>query len=176
MEVHRFSVSIDGSNDTALKKINPMVVRIYDTNAGRVATKFLDMCTSRRETAEVVYEVMDRTLLNLLELAKLWSICTPVGVDNTSVNIGARNSLKTRIVPRNTATFFSGCPCNVSHNAAQKAGIAFGICCGFDAKSLPEIYTIGSTSEQNTKMNLDQTVNLAIKSTDTRSNTSLHVG
>ena len=44
MKVHPLSVSIDGSNDTALKKMNPKAIRIYDVNCGRV-TQFLDMCT-----------------------------------------------------------------------------------------------------------------------------------
>ena len=98
MKVHPFSVSIDGSSDTALEKMSPMTVRINDANAGRVVTQFLDMCTSRSATAEAVYEVMDETLSNLLELANPWSMCTSVGADNTSVNIGTPNSLKTRIV------------------------------------------------------------------------------
>ena len=45
MKVHPFSVSIDGSNDTALEKMNPMAIRIYDVNHDTVVTKFLDMCT-----------------------------------------------------------------------------------------------------------------------------------
>ena len=60
-------------------------------------------------------------------------MCTSVGVDNTSVNIGTQNSLKTRIVQRNSAIYFNGCPCRV-HNAAQKRGTAFARCCGFDAE------------------------------------------
>ena len=60
-------------------------------------------------------------------------MCTSVGVDNTSVNIGTQNSLKTRIVQRNSAIYFNGCPCHV-HNAAQKGGTAFARCCGFDAE------------------------------------------
>lgn len=134
MKAHPFSVCIDGSNDTALEKMYPLAVRIYDTNVGRVVTQFLDMCTLRSATAEAVYQVMDGVLSSLLELANPWSMCTSLGVDNTSVNTGVRNSLKTRIVQRNKAIFFNGCPCHVIHNAAQKSGIAFSTCCGFDAE------------------------------------------
>ena len=53
-------------------------------------------------------------------------------MDNTSVNIGTRNSLKTRIVEKNPAIFFNGCPCHIIHNAARKASEAFCESCGFD--------------------------------------------
>ena len=36
MRVHPFSVSIDGSNDTALEKMNPKAIRIYDVNNGKI--------------------------------------------------------------------------------------------------------------------------------------------
>ena len=134
MKVHPFSVSVDGSNDTALEKMNPMAIRIYDVNRGRIVTQFLDMCTSRSATAEAIYTVMDDTLSNLLECTNPWAMCTSVGVDNTSVNIGTRNSLKTRIVQRNSAIHFNGCPCHIVHNTAQKGGMAFARCCGFDAE------------------------------------------
>ena len=77
---------------------------------------------------------MDETLSKLLESTNPWTMCTSVGVDNTSVNIGTRNSLKTRIVQTTSAIYFNGCPCHVLHNAAQKGGTAFARCCGFDAE------------------------------------------
>ena len=48
MKLHPFSISIDGSNDHGLNKMNPMTVRIYDMNHNRVAVKFLDMCTLKQ--------------------------------------------------------------------------------------------------------------------------------
>ena len=59
-------------------------------------------------------------------------MCTSVGVDNTSVNIGVRDSLKTRVLGCNPAIYFNGCPCHILHNAAQKSGDSFRECCGFD--------------------------------------------
>ena len=91
IKAHSFSVSVDGSNNTALEKMNPMAIRIYDVNRGRIVTQFFDMCTSRSATAEAIYTVMDSTLSNLLEKStNPWAMCTSVGVDNTSVNIGTR--------------------------------------------------------------------------------------
>ena len=134
MKAHPFSVSVDGSNDTGLEKMNPVTIRIYDTNSGRIITQFLDMCTSASSTAEAIYKVMDGKRSELLESTNPWSMCTSDGVDNTSVNIGIRNSLKTRILKRSNAIHFNGCPCHIIHTAAQKAGSAFALCCGFDAE------------------------------------------
>lgn len=63
-------------------------------------------------------------------------MCTSVVVDNTSVNIGNRDSLKTRVLQSNPAIYFNGCPCHILHNAAQKAGDSFTECCSFDVEEL----------------------------------------
>ena len=53
-----FSLMIDGSNDTGLEKMNPITVRIFDTN--RVKTCFLDMCVTTSSTAEATLSVWRR--------------------------------------------------------------------------------------------------------------------
>ena len=78
--------------------------------------------------SEAIYSVMDTQLSELLSSTNPWTMCTSVGVDNTSVNIGIRNSLKARIIQRNSAIYFNSWPCHVLHNAAQKAGTAFATC------------------------------------------------
>ena len=94
------------------------------------------MCLSTSSTAEDIFTVFDAKLGELLHCSNPWKTCTSVGVDNTSVNIGVRNSLKTRIFQRNPAAFFNGCPCHIIHNAAQRAGEAFSVACGFDIEEL----------------------------------------
>ena len=39
-----FSLSTDGSNDSDLKKMDPLTVRLYDVHTNRTVTWFLDMC------------------------------------------------------------------------------------------------------------------------------------
>lgn len=134
MKTHPFSISVDGSNDTGLEKMNPVAVRLYDIEQSMVVTRFMDMCPSTSATAEAIYNVMDKNLVNLLKCSNPWSLCTSVGVDNTSVNIGVRYSLKTRVLSRNPAIYFSGCACHIIHNAAQKAAESFSECCGFDVE------------------------------------------
>ena len=94
------------------------------------------MCTSTTATAEGIYRASDSKLVQFLGCANPWSMCTSIGVDNTSVNIAIRDSLMTRILQRNPAIYFNGCPCHIIHNAAQKAGDAFTECCAFDVEEL----------------------------------------
>ena len=60
-------------------------------------THFLDMSTTTSATAEAIFNVMDHKLVSLLDEDNPWLRCTSFGEDNTSVNIGSRNSLKTLI-------------------------------------------------------------------------------
>ena len=101
-----FSLMIDGSNDSGLEKMNPITVRVYDINHSRIVTSFLDMCPTSSTTAEAIFTSMDRRLCELLEVENPLLNCTSVGVDNTSVNIGVRNSLKTQHTSPKCINFF----------------------------------------------------------------------
>ena len=46
MKTGPFSISVDGSNDSGMEKMNPMTVRLYCKTEGKVVTRFLDMCTT----------------------------------------------------------------------------------------------------------------------------------
>ena len=77
------------------------------------------------------YNTFDAKLQELLGSENPWNLCTSVGVDNTSVNVGVRDSIKTQVLARNSAIYFNGCPCHILHNAAQKSGEVFGSNVGF---------------------------------------------
>ena len=83
------------------------------------------MCTALAVAAEAIYSVVNGKLAELLNTDNLWKLCTSVGVDNISVNIGIHNSLKSRVLQQNPVVYFSGCPCHILHNAAQKAADVF---------------------------------------------------
>ena len=99
-------------------------------------TRFLDMCLTsgvQAATAESIFNEMDKVLLdNGIE----WSNCVGVGVDNTSVNIGCNNSIKTRVLQKNPNCTFMGCPCHIAHNTAGKAGRSCTRVTGFDLEQL----------------------------------------
>lgn len=134
MRQNPYSLSIDGSNDTGLDKMNPMTVKIFDVD--RVHHRFLDMCTTSGKnagTAEVIFGKMDEVLSkhNIP-----WNNCVSLSVDNTSVNVGRRNSLKSRIVQKNSEVYVIGCPCHILHNISSKAATNFHETTGFDVEEL----------------------------------------
>ena len=57
-----YSLATDGLNDTGLQKMNPLTVRIFDTNRGCVTTRFLDMCLTSASTAEAIFSKIDETM------------------------------------------------------------------------------------------------------------------
>jgi len=54
-----------------------------------------------------------------------WSNCVGFCVDNTSVNMGIRNYIKSRALAKNSSIFFMGCPCHIVHNTCMKASEEF---------------------------------------------------
>ncbi len=127
-----YCLMLDSSNDNGLEKMFPVTVRIYDVNFGRVLTKFLDMnLLEGREasTADAMFQSVDE----LLERNSIdWDFCVAIGLDNTNVNIGDHNSIKSRAKEKNEDIIIAGCPCHILHNASGKAGTAFSEVTGFD--------------------------------------------
>lgn len=119
-----FSVAIDGSTDMGREKMNPLTVRIFNSQSGMVHTQFLDMCMSSESTAEGIFQKM-QAALEKHEIS--WMNCVGIAVDNTSVNVGCRNSIKTRIQGINPAVYTMGCPCHIVHNVVGKASSAFEV-------------------------------------------------
>ena len=54
-----------------------------------------------------------------------WDNCVGLGVDNTSVNMSCRNSIKTRVLEKNPAIYITGCPCHIVHNTTAKSSAHF---------------------------------------------------
>ena len=54
-----------------------------------------------------------------------WANCIGLGVDNTSVNLGCRNSMKIKVLQQNLAIYVMGCACHILHITAGKAAEAF---------------------------------------------------
>jgi hypothetical protein len=127
-----YSLMLDASNDNGLEKMFPVTVHIYDVNFGRVLTKFLDMnLLEGREasTADAMFQSVDELLdRNSID----WDHCVAIGLDNTNVNIGDHNSIKSRAKEKNEDIIIAGCLCHILHNAAGKAGTAFSEITGFD--------------------------------------------
>ena len=102
--------------------MNPVTVIIFDCKKNSVVT---DMCITPSSTSHSIFQAINSRLSELLGSSNPWSMCTSVGVDNTSVKIGVRSSLKVRVLEQNSSIYFSGCPCHIIHNAARKASDVF---------------------------------------------------
>ena len=139
MSSRPFAIAIDGSNDNSLEKMNPLTVRFFNERSSRVTTQFLDMCLTTGKnivlrlalhitiginsgTAQSIFEKIDEVFTSN---ALPWTHCVGVGVDNTSVNLGIRNSIRTRVLEKNPAVYIMGCPCHIVHNTALKASQRF---------------------------------------------------
>ena len=136
MQSALFTLSVDGSNDTGLEKMNPLTVRIFDINRGKVDTRFFDMCTTVGLQAATAYAIFSKMNEALLTRSISWNNCVGVGVDNTSVNIGCHNSIMTRVHEVNPSVYFMGCPCHIAHNTASHAADALSKATGFDVEEL----------------------------------------
>ena len=121
MQTNPFALAIDGSNDSSTEKMNPLTVRLFDHRCGVVRTQFLDMCLSSSSTAEGIFSRMEQALF-VHRIS--WENCIGMGLNNTSVNMGCRNSIKTRVLQKNASIYMMGCPCHIVHNTAEKAGEA----------------------------------------------------
>lgn len=131
MKVLPYSLATDGSNDNG--QMNPLTVRIYDVNLGKMTTSFLDMCLSTGGTANEVFEAIDSRMTSY---HIPWENCVAVGIDNTNVNVGKHNSIMTRVKAKNDAVYFSGCQCHVVHNTSAAAASTLTSLTGFDLEDL----------------------------------------
>ena len=62
-------------------------------------------------------------------------------MDNTSVNMGIHNSIKTRILGKNSSVHVNGCACHIVHNTAAKAAETSSEVAGFDIEEfLVDLY------------------------------------
>ena len=59
MKQMSYSLSVDGSNDTGLSKMNPLTVRIYDANEKVVLQKILDLCLTTGANASKANDIFD---------------------------------------------------------------------------------------------------------------------
>ena len=127
-----YSLGTDGSNDeSGIKEFNPVLIRLFDDNKGKVSVQLLDKRACKEGTAEVLFNNINSILR---ENREDWENCVVVGLDNTAVNVGKINSIKTRALAKNKNVFINGCPCQIIHNTANKAAEPFSEVSCFDVK------------------------------------------
>lgn len=125
MQEDPFTLSTDGSNDNGLEKMNPLSVRIFDIKKRCVSTQLLDMCLTSGHDAGKAACIFEKINEVLVSNNIPWTNCLAFSLDNTSVNLGKHNSIKTRVTEKNPETFFMGCPCHIVHNTAGNGAQVF---------------------------------------------------
>lgn len=54
-----------------------------------------------------------------------WANCVALAIDNASVNVGIRNSIKSRVLDQNHSIYIVGCPCHIVLNNAHAGGLVY---------------------------------------------------
>ena len=84
-----------------------VLIRLFDDNKGKVSAQLLDIGTCKEGTAEALFNNIGSTLR---ENKSDWENCVAVGIDNTAVNLGKKNSIMTRVLAKNKNMFINICP------------------------------------------------------------------
>ena len=112
--------------------MNPLTVRIYDSSKSRVDTHFLDMCCTSGQNSGTVVTIFQNIDNVMIKLQLPWKNCVGFSLDNTSANLGIRNSIKSRV--KNNNCYFMGCPCHIIHNTVYKGSAGFSCNTKFDVE------------------------------------------
>ena len=115
-KTHPYSVGTDGSNDTGVKKMNPVSVRIFDINRSNTVTNhFFDMCLTEGEHGAKAFKIFEAIEEKFTKDSMLWSNCVSLSIDNTNTMIGRNDSVALRFLEKNPEMFMAGCPCHLAH-------------------------------------------------------------
>ena len=78
-----YSLDTDGSNDeSVIEKLNPVLIRLFDSNKEKVSVQLLDMGACKNGTTEALFNNID----SILKENKInWENCVAVGLDSTVV-------------------------------------------------------------------------------------------
>ena len=88
----------------------------------------------------------------MIKLQLPWRNCVGFSLDNTSANLGIRNSIKSTVILKNNDCYFMGCLCHIIHNTAHKGSAGFTCNTKFDVEDFCiDIFTI-LTKVQNERI------------------------
>ena len=108
-------------------------MRVFDNDMCIVAVRILEMCLCSSGTAAAYFEKVGSVFNNK---SIPWHNCISFSVDNASVNVGRRNSIKTRLEEKNTIVYTRDCPCHFIHNGAHAAAKKLEDFSGLDVEEI----------------------------------------
>ena len=137
LQTKPFFISIDGSNDYGLKKMNPLAVKFFDIKRQKVVFNLLDMCTTSGESAACTESIVAAINGVMSKHSLSWENVVAISMDNASVNFGRRNGILARLQRESCPHLYGiGCPCHIIHNTAEQGYKAFSTSSGFDLEEL----------------------------------------
>ena len=97
-----YSVGHDESNDTGVRRMNTVCIRIFDIKRSKTVTShFFDMCLTGGGDAAKASTIFAATEECLVANDMLWNNCVSLSVDNTNAMIGIRNSVTSKFLGKN---------------------------------------------------------------------------
>ena len=83
------------------------------------------MCCTAGQSSGTTETIFSKTepIIDYLEVP--WENCVGFSLDNTSANMGIRNSVKSWIIAKNETWYIIGCPYHIIHNTAHPGSTAF---------------------------------------------------
>ena len=118
MNISPYFLGTDPSNDEgSLKKLNPILVCLFDSEKGKVRSQLLGMGACKEASANALFQNINCVLLQS-KVSR--NNCLALGVDSTAVNMGKRNSIMTHALQQSKNIFTNRCPCHIIHNTANK--------------------------------------------------------
>ena len=106
--------------------MNTLCAYIFDVNISkRVELTFYDMCATSGEHCSKAVTLFNKIDETLFKDGIDWCNVINCGLENTNSNMGCKNSLKSRILEKNSGCFAAGCNCHLVHLAAGKGGQAY---------------------------------------------------
>ena len=103
-----FTILCDGGNDNFEKKYFGIMVRFWDEQIRKVATRFLDAPVCNIATGETLFNV----LAGVLDIP--WKNVIGFASDSASVMVGRRNSVLSRVIIQQPNVFSMGCVCHLA--------------------------------------------------------------
>ena len=106
---------------------------MFDVNQSKkVECKFYDKCVTTGANsgkAENLFSAIDSKVKND---GVNWDNLVSIGLDNINSNMGICNSIKSRILEKNSDVFVASCSCHLAHLAAGAGGQAYQGIMDFD--------------------------------------------
>ena len=134
---HSFSLGIEGSSDTYVKKMNPVTIKLFDMGKSKcVINHFYDMCVTTGRDASKAEEIFNTVEEKFRADSIPWANAVRLSVDNTNSIIGKNNSFASWCRQRNPDIFVSGCPCHLVHIPVSNGHDSFAKVIGANIEDL----------------------------------------